>query len=370
MKGSVRKRGEKWSYYFSYKQDGKYKKKEKGGFRTKKEAETALRDVLQQYEKQGFVQNNVSYTLQEFAEYWYENVAVNSYRYNTLSQYDSLLNNHIYPELGFIKLNNITSNVLQKFFSKKQKNYSNNTVSSLKKLLNNILKLAVKQMIIPYNPLTQLELKKKQEETKMKIISPKDLEHILQSLENEIYYLPFLIASQVGGRRGEILGLTWDNVDFENKTITFEKQLIQKVGLPLQLAPLKTSSSKRTVLMTQKLISALKVQQSYQSTQKEFYQSLYQNHNFVCCHEDGAPISPQCLTARTAKISKDFDISLRFHSLRHTYATMLLSAGVNIKVIQERLGHSNIATTLGTYSHVTKEGESDAIQLFENKFNK
>lgn len=63
MKGSVRKRGEKWSYYFTIKVDGAYKKKEKGGFRTKKEAETALREVLQQYEKQGFVQNNVSYTL-------------------------------------------------------------------------------------------------------------------------------------------------------------------------------------------------------------------------------------------------------------------------------------------------------------------
>ena len=125
MKGSVRKRGEKWSYYFTIKVDGTYKKKEKSGFRTKKEAETALREVLQQYEKQGFVQNNVSYTLQEFSNYWYENVASNSCRYNTLVQYNSMLKNHIIPELGFIKMTSITPEILQKFFAEKQKSLSN-----------------------------------------------------------------------------------------------------------------------------------------------------------------------------------------------------------------------------------------------------
>ncbi|MDB8552268.1 tyrosine-type recombinase/integrase [Turicibacter sanguinis] len=369
MKGSVRKRGEKWSYYFSYKQDGKYKKKEKGGFRTKKEAETALRDVLQQYEKKGFIHKNTTYTLKEFAEYWYENVAINSFRYNTLTQYDYLLKKHIFPEIGFIKLTNITPDILQKFFSGKQKKYSNNTVSSIKKVLNNIFKLAVKQMIMPYNPLSQLELKKKQEESEIKVISPEELERILSSIKDEIYYLPFLIASQVGGRRGEILGLTWDNVDFKNQTITFEKQLIAKVGLSPQLSPLKTASSKRTILMTRKLIAALQEEQKNQASKKEFYQNFYQDHNFICCHEDGSPISPRGLTAKAARLSKEFNIDLQFHSLRHTHATMLLNAGVNIKIIQERLGHSNITTTLGTYSHVTKEGEKNAIQLFEDKFN-
>ena len=164
MKGSVRKRGEKWSYYFTIKVDGAYKKKEKGGFRTKKEAETALREVLQQYEKQGFVQNNVSYTLQEFSNYWYENVASNSCRYNTLVQYNSMLKNHIIPELGFIKMTSITPEILQKFFAEKQKSLSNNTIAAIKKVLNNIFKLAIKQMIISYNPLDRLELKKKSEE--------------------------------------------------------------------------------------------------------------------------------------------------------------------------------------------------------------
>ena len=371
MKGSVRKRGEKWSYYFTIKVDGAYKKKEKGGFRTKKEAETALREVLQQYEKQGFVQNNVSYTLQEFSNYWYENVASNSCRYNTLVQYNGMLKNHIIPELGFIKMTSITPEILQKFFAEKQKSLSNNTIAAIKKVLNNIFKLAIKQMIISYNPLDRLELKKKSEEKKMAIVSLDDLDTIFEDLKDTRYYIPFLIATQVGGRRSEVLGLTWDNVDLENKLITFDKQLLNKVGTGLELSPTKTSSSNRTLLMTDKLVNALLEHRKQQLSNKDFYGNVYYTEqDFVCCNEDGSPIPPESLTSKVTRMSKRLGVDLKFHALRHTHATMLLNAGVNIKVIQERLGHSSITTTLDTYSHVTKEGEVDAIKLFERKFNK
>lgn len=371
MKGSVRKRGEKWSYYFNVKVDGKYKKKEKGGFKTKKEAETALREVLQQYEKQGFVQNETQSTLEEFANYWFDNVVATSCRYNTLVQYRSALKNHIVPELGFVKIANITPDLLQRFFTEKQKKLSNNTIAVIKKVLNNIFKLAIKQMVISYNPLERLELKKKSEEKHLSIITSSDLETVLDDLKGTRYYIPFQIAVQVGGRRGEVLGLTWDNIDFENKRITFDKQLLNIAGTGLELHPTKTSSSNRDLLMPDKLVSLLREHKNQQLANKELYQNTYYTeHDFVCCNEDGSPFPPESLTSKVSRMSKRLGVNLKFHSLRHTHATMLLDAGVNIKVIQERLGHSSITTTLGVYSHVTKEGEYAAIKAFEDKFNK
>ena len=259
MKGSVRKRGEKWSYYYTYKQDGQYKKKEKGGFRTKKEAQTALRDVLQQYEKQGFVQKSVSYTLEEYISYWYDNVAMTHLKHNSLDLYKRVIKNHINPELGTIKINNINPSTLQKFFSKKQKTLSNSSINAIKNVLSATFKLAIKQNILISNPLVQLEIKQKKTTKKISSISQNDYETILKEITGTRYYIPFVIAIHTGARRGEILALTWNDIDFETKKISFNKSLLAKDGEGLELSSTKTSSSNRTILMTEKLISELKL---------------------------------------------------------------------------------------------------------------
>ena len=92
------------------------------------------------------------------------------------------------------------------------------------------------------------------------------------------------------------------------------------------------------------------------------------SHHFVGTDEDGEALNPKAISRYTSKMAQQLNIPFKFHDFRHTHATLLLESGVNIKIIQERLGHSNIATTLGIYSHVTKAGEEDAISKLESKF--
>lgn len=244
MKGSVRKRGDKWSYYFTIgKVDGKYKKKEKSGFVTKKEAETALREALRQYETDGVVSKHSDYTLQEYIQYWFDTIAINYLKFETMHNYKCVATKHIYPEIGHLNIKKATPTVLQKYFSEKLKTYNaDSIVSIIRNILSNTFKLAVKQNILPRNPMAQIELKsQKQKETAMRVVNKNDIDNLLLEIKDTRYYIPFIIAIHTGARRGEILGLTWDDVNFENNTLTINKILQYQQGNGLVLSSTKTS---------------------------------------------------------------------------------------------------------------------------------
>lgn len=376
MKGTVKQRGKTWTYYFKVPngKDGNgknnYRQITKGGFATKRECDAALRDALKLYDSRGFVQTNSNYTLSEYINYWYETVARNSLKHNTLDLYYRSIKNHINPEIGFVKLNNINPMALQKFFSEKQKNLSNSSINAMRNVLNNTFKLAVKQGLIVANPMKQIELKSKPKSKRIGYIQNDELEIILSDIKGTRYYIPFIIAIQTGARRGEVLALTWDDINFETKKIDFRKSLLAKDGEGVELSTTKTSSSNRTILMTNKLISDLLEWKTLQDQKKEYYgEHYYSEHNFICTNDDGTPINPKRFSTQVTRISNRLGIDFKFHDLRHTHATRLLLSDVNAKVIQERLGHSDIMTTLNVYSHVTPKLEADALAKFENMFN-
>lgn len=371
MKGSVRKRGEKWSYYFSYKQDGKHKKKEKGGFKTKKEAQTALREALQIYEKQSVIQNNQSYTIEEFFYYWRDNVGIHQLRHNTLILYERYFNKHIKNQLGSVKLDSLNPTVLQKYFSDKQKELGASSIRTLRNVWSAFLKLAVKQNILYSNPLKNIELSFKKLEVTGDTLDRDCVANFMEYIKDSDYYLAFFITYQTGLRRGEVLGLTWEDINFENNTLTVNKALTKLHKSELVLSEPKTLSSNRTILMTNVLVDKLKEHKAIQEGLREQYgEYYYTKHDFVCCRKDGSPIKPDSLSNQVGRYSKEFGVNIKFHAIRHTHATNLLESDVNIKVIQNRLGHSSISTTLDIYSHVTQEMEKESIQRFENKFNK
>lgn len=377
MKGSVRKRGEKWSYYFTIGiVDGKRKIKEKGGFRTKKEAQTALREALTLFETEHFITKETTYTLSEFIEYWFDTVATTYLKYETLTLYRNVYKNHIVNEIGYVKINKITAIMLQDYFLKKQEQFNCNsnvgTVKVIKNILNNVYKLALKQNIIKINPMTQVEFKNKKETLKkdLKVIPENELKEIKKAIQNTRYYIPYIIALHTGARRGEILGLTWEDVDFENNRISINKALQYQKNVGLVLVGTKTKSSIRDFKMTNRLTQELKSHYLNFQTSKEYYGSLYhQEYNFICCNEDGTPIHPTRFSTFFINLFKRLGYKYSFHDLRHTHATMLHEAGANLKVIQERLGHSDIRTTMNIYSHMTTTLEDEAVDKFNKKFN-
>ena len=377
MKGSVRKRGEKWSYYFTIGiVDGKRKIKEKGGFRTKKEAQTALREALTLFETEHFITKETTYTLSEFIEYWFDTVATTYLKYETLTLYRNVYKNHIVNEIGYVKINKITAIMLQDYFLKKQEQFNCNsnvgTVKVIKNILNNVYKLALKQNIIKINPMTQVEFKNKKETLKkdLKVIPENELKEIKKAIQNTRYYIPYIIALHTGARRGEILGLTWEDVDFENNRISINKALQYQKNVGLVLVGTKTKSSIRDFKMTNRLTQELKSHYLNFQTSKEYYGSLYhQEYNFICCNEDGTPIHPTRFSTFFINLFKRLGYKYSFHDLRHTHATMLHEAGANLKVIQERLGHSDIRTTMNIYSHMTTTLEDEAVDKFNKKLN-
>lgn len=373
MKGSVRKRGEKWSYYFTYKQDGKYKKKEKGGFATKREAETALIEALHLYDKNNIIKQFNSYTLYDYINYWLENEATRTLKTRSIQIYRQATERHIKENIGYIKLTEINTVILYKFLSDKQQHYSASTVGTIRNVLNNTFNLAIRSGIIPFNPLREVKLNPKaynnEKEQEKRALSKDEINTLLKLSNNTKFYLPILISLQMGLRRSEVLGLTWNNIDFSNRTMTIEKILISKKEGEVLLTPPKTQSSKRTIKMTNDVITLLQTEKHHQEQMKQTYGDYYyQKEDFVYCRENGTPFSPNNSFTPLFRdfIKEKIPFNLRFHDLRHTHATLLLEAGVVPKVIQQRLGHTNINTTLNVYSHITKEMEDISLERFEN----
>lgn len=166
----------------------------------------------------------------------------------------------------------------------------------------------------------------------------------------------------MGLGRSEMLGLTCDDIGFKNKTLIINKILTDSKVEGLSLSPPKTESSVKTIKMTT----------DYQRDMNQVYGDYYYSkEDFIYCRNDGTAISPnnRFTTSFRLFIKKHVPFPVRFHDLRHTHATLLLEVGVNPKVIQERLGHTTINTTLNIYSHVTKEMEDDSVDTFENLLN-
>lgn len=367
MKGGVRERSKgKYSYYFKYKDEyGKWKTKEKGGFTSKKEAQSALRKAITEFEEEGFVECAMNYSLEEYIEYYFTHVAEPKLKYTTLSNYRNTASVHIYSELGHLKLNKITTQILQNYFTKKSKKHHWSVIQRIKVVLKSTLDLAVKQKILKSNPLLSVEFSNKADKPKRTFLNLNELDTILQALTGTRYYFAFLIGIHTGMRRGEILALTWDDIDFERNLIKINKQLIYKKGGSIEITSLKTENSVREILMPTLLAKELLAEKERQDQTANYYgNNYYKGLNFVCCSTDGYPIIPQTITTRTVSLSKKLGIPFRFHDLRHSHASLLLEADVNLKVIQDRLGHAEIRTTLNIYSHVSNNLEIDSIEKF------
>ena len=392
MQGSIRKRGSTWSWSFDLGYiDGKRKRKEKGGYKTKAECQKALREAIKQYENTGLVFTASEITVSDYLDYWLKGHSLNV-KYATIKTYKNHIEKHIKPIIGSYKLKTVTPSLLQDFINSLFKDgYGKSILKSILAILTSSFKKAV----FPYrfindNPAQYITLPKYDDTAKSvreRVLAKEDFERLASACEGTDYYTPLMIMYYTGLRLGECLGLTWDNIDFEAQTLTVEKILnprdknnIYYLGSP------KTSTSSRTIYISPILISILKKHRKKQLQNRLFYGALYtwqyldednnivlesKNGNkqfidFICTKEDGrvltsSTIRPLKETAKKLNIS-DFT----FHNLRHTHATMLIEAGANVKDVQTRLGHSNFATTANTYSHTTDNMQKQTVQLFDN----
>ncbi|MCC0725269.1 site-specific integrase [Clostridioides sp. ZZV14-6045] len=376
MKGGVRKRSNKWYYYFDLGiVEGKRKKVERVGGNTKKEAEKALREALNEYENSGIVFEESNISLSDYLDFWYKEYVLLNCKYNTQESYRINIEKHIKPKLGVYKVKALTPAILQNFINKKYKeDYSQSTLQVLKAILHRSLKSAV----YPYkhireNPMQYVSIPKTKSKTETKKVKTITLEEFNQTLnifpQDSFQRIVLLIGFYTGMRRGEIIALTWDDIDLDNKTITVKHTLIKKKNGMFELSQPKTESSCRTIFTGDTLVRVLKEHKLYQKKMKLKYGEFYFDSDWVCTKENGQQVTIHTMDTIVRQIREALNNDFHFHCLRHTHATLLLENGANIKDIQNRLGHSQLSTTMDTYSHVTDKMKNETVDIFERITN-
>lgn len=164
-------------------------------------------------------------------------------------------------------------------------------------------------------------------------------------------------------RRGELLGLRWQDINFEKMTLSVYQSLIRTRQKGLILSEPKTEKSKRTIPLTEEVIEALRQHKIKHSKNKLIAGSAYSNSGLVFCNELGGPIDPRNFTLQFERLLKSAELPrIRFHDMRHSHATMLLQKNVQPKIVQERLGHSTISLTMDTYSHIMPGMQEEATE--------
>lgn len=374
MKGSIRKRGSTWYYSFDLGViEGKRKRKEKGGFRTKAECEKALRIALNEFEQNGSIFTASEIYFNDYLDSWYDNYVLINCKFGTADYYRRIISFHLKPYFKEMKLKQITPVILQKFLNYKMVNgYSKNSVSNFYGVLSGSLKYAVYPCnYIRENPMAYVNMPKYDEKIKetsdLKIISYDNFNQILNRFPfGSSFYIPLQIAFHTGMRGGEITALKWENVDLENKIISVNYTLVSKGKGIFELGTPKTKSSYRKIDIGDTLAAILKKHNIYQKENKLRYGSYYTDSDFVCTKENGELVTTDSLKYLSRVVNYELKIPFNFHSLRHTHATMLIENGAHIKTVQKRLGHSKLSTTMDTYAHVTEKMKTEAVDILEN----
>jgi integrase len=258
---------------------------------------------------------------------------------------------------------------------KKIKNNNGSTIQLNFRNLKTALNKSVKLQLLNDNPCRFVEMPKKNN-FKGNYLTVEEFNLIYNSLDSETYLgesfqVLLDLAVETGCRRGEMCGTEWKNIDFENKTITFNQALI-KSEYGWIIGNLKTETSYRALSLSDNLIDQLKKLHIQQLQNKKLFKSEYHlnvfddiEYDLICIQRNGKFMIPNDIADRLRALLKrnKIDKNIRWHDLRHTSATLLLENGVAMKTIQKRLGHASMSTTSDIYSHVTEKMDREATNI-------
>ena len=420
---SVRKRGKVYEYRFEIATvEGTRKWISKSGYPTRQEA---FKEGAKAYND--FYYNGTKTQLREkmsyadFLDYWIDTYASFNLHYSTTISYINIIKNHVKPRIGYYQLWQLDTRLLQEFINKIYVDYSfsKNYIASILKVIKGSLKYACYTLnYINSNPAEHVHAPRidKIQNDPAHIFTQEEFERILERFKgtHSIYYA-FLTAYYTGMRVSEVYGLTWDCFDFDNKTLTINKNIIKKnqYGLPKRknitkghsvgvwyYGDCKNPQSRRTISIGDTLINALKEYKQEQEENRKFYGDSYlcyyekkvlneitnreeiklleakaelgvglKEAQLVFVKENGQFLGTDSPKYAFKVIHYELGINCRFHDFRDTHATKLIESGADIKAVSKRLGHSTIQTTYNIYVRVTNKMESDTVDKFEEYAN-
>lgn len=359
-------------------ENGKQIKTRKQGFKNKKDAEKWVTETLSKKHK-GFIASAESNILfKDYINKWFDEYKSKNISINTKTNYRSRIDTHIIPKLGSYRLDKITNVIVQNFYNSLIcDGMKPSSVKKIMETLNGVFKYAQKSKLIYIIP-TDIE-KQPMNKSTVEFWTKKEIDFYLNETKDQFLYTPILIEIFTGLRVGELCGLRWCDIDFDNKYLMVNNQVIYDRELKTLVFSkiLKTDTSHRKITLPKILLDHLT------SIKNDAAET-----DFVILNREGLICNPRNLSMNFTQSIQKYKYSIEdiqkknkkipqqymqlkqisFHALRHTHATLLIFNGENIKVISERLGHKNISTTLDTYTHVMDDMKNNTADLLDNVF--
>jgi len=378
---SYEKKG-KAHYYYAFevkKPDGKRKTIKKYGFTSDKAANKAEQLARVEWEQQTYVDTS-KITVYQYLQEWLsikKNISEESKKVYTF-----FINKHVKDGFGSILLQKVTVHDLKKFISKlSEKDLSESTIKKIYNILQTAFNTATKEELIIKNPFAQLDkgYKPIAKKTIVEFWTKDEVKEFFsryEKSEDPRIKILYTLAIYTGMRRGEILGLSWKNIDLDNGVIRISQTLTPsriKKGA-------KTATSERSITVSTHVLSELKkhkvmmIKERWEMLDKysgepsivETLRENYDKLDLVICQPNGNPINVSRFTSNWKTLINRLKMrTIRFHDLRHTCASLLLSTGTHPKVVQELLGHSSVKITMDIYSHMLPNMQKEAVETLD-----
>jgi integrase len=309
----------------------------------------------------GFVFDADNITLGNYLDRWINDSVRDTVRQRTWERYEQIVRVHIKPALGRVKLKNITPTHARALYREKlDTGLAPRTVNYVHTTLSKALKDAVADGLITRNPASSVKAPRPKKK-EIRPLSSEQAKVFLEAVRGDRFEAAFVVALHCGLREGEILGLNWSDVDLDAGTLQVRRTLSEALAGHLFEPP--KNGKGRSVKLTARAVEALRNHLTRQIEEIERLGDRYRDQGLVFPSQVGTPMNAKNLTARSFKplLKRAKLPNIRFHDLRHTFATLMLQNGEHPKVVQEMLGHATIAITMDTYSHVLPNMQRDAV---------
>ena len=350
--------------------NGRRQQVRKRGFRTKKDAQTALNDALAELQHGTYVRPR-RITLESYLDDWLATLAIAGRRPTTIAGYRRLIRVHVNPALGHLELQQITAVDVDRFYAQLASvgspggrgALSKSTIRKVHVLIGKALGDAERKGLLQRNVarLASPPSASAARAPEMKVWTPEQLRTFLDFVATDSHHGPMLrLAALTGLRRAELCGLRWQDLDLDNARLVV-RQAITTVDHEPSVGDVKSTRSRRVIDLDPTTVNVLRAQRAHQLEERLLGGPEWVDTGLVFTMPDGRGWHPDVITRAFARLVQRSTLPrIRLHDLRHTHATHLLAAGTNARVTSERLGHASVAFTLDVYGHVLPGQQADA----------
>ncbi len=337
--------------------------------KTKREVKEKLKNARLE-QQQGILPTGPDQTVAQYLADWLM-VHKEQVRPRTYERYEAVVRLHLVPNIGKVSIQKLTGQHLERLYAGlRKKGLSSTSVDAVHNMLHTALDRAVRLGLIGRN-VSELVSPPRKEHKEIRPLSPDEVRRFLEAAKGHPRETLFVLALATGMRRGELLGLKWQDINLDAEVLQVRRALTRMpTGQGYKETEPKTKSGRRGIALVPFAVEALRQHWKSQQEMRAIAGDVWQDHDYVFCKEDGSHLNPGHDVYEQFKIvlKKAGLPAARFHDLRHSTATLLLSKGVHPKVVQEILGHSAINITMDTYSHVLPNIQKDAMGKLDDFF--